>query len=43
MDPKGSLRNMTRKCYLFPYIKGFFKEMLDFCFEEVEKIDEKLN
>ena len=47
MDPGSKDRNITRKCYKFPEIKEFFKEILHSCFEQplkdLEEIMESSN
>ena len=47
IDPNCQGRVITRKCYKFPEIKYFFKEILHCCFEqpfkELEEIMESSN
>lgn len=39
LDPKSNRKNITRKCYAFSYIKKYFEEIKEKCFEFRLKLD----
>ena len=41
LDPKSNRKNITRKCYAFSYIKKYFGEIKEKCFEPRLRLDKQ--